>query len=250
MTSLKSTRSPTVRRAVVAAVAASLGLATLTPAAFAAGPDDSRQMHRMGAGNDMDHKGKGWRQGRDNTGDHVRGQGRDQRRGEARHQGRMDMRMGQQGGRGGMMFGLGCGPNAAERIEHTLVSLTYRIDPTDAQAGLLEDLKTTALDAQQQYAAVCEAVMPQRGAMGSNDASAPQSNILEMMQSRLQLEQARVTALGDILPKFEALYEALSDDQKASLQPRGMHGKGRGMGAGPGAAPAPEAAAPAEPQNG
>lgn len=246
MTSFKSTKSPTVRRAVVAVVAAGLGLATLTPAAFAAGPHDNSRMHRMGAGNDMDHKGKGWRQGRDNTGDHVRGQGRDHSRAEGRHQGRM----GQQGGRGGMLFGLGCGPNAAERIEHALVSLTYRIDPTDAQAGLLEDLKTTALDAQQQFAAVCEAVMPQRGAKGDNDASAPQSNLLEMMQSRLQLEQARVTALGDILPKFEALYEALSDDQKASLQPRGMHGKGRGMGAGPGAAPAPEAAAPAEPQNG
>jgi hypothetical protein len=241
MTSLKSTSSPTVRRAVVAIVAASLGLATLTPAAFAAGPDDGRQMHRFGGGADMD-KGKGWRQGRDNTGDHARGQGRDRNRAEGRHQGRM----GQQGGRGGMMFGFGCGPNAAERIEHALVSLTYRIDPTDAQAGLVEDLKTTALDAQTQYAAVCEAVMPQRGA----DASAPQSNILEMMQSRLQLEQARVTALGDILPKFEALYDTLSDEQKASLQPRGMRGKGRGMGAGPGAAPAPEAAAPAEPQNG
>lgn len=238
MTSLKTAHSPTARKAVVALVAAGLGLAALTPSAFAAGPNfgngndrQDRQAFRM----DGDNQGQGMRQGWGRQ--HDRNMG-------------MNMRMGPQGGRGMMMIGLGCGPNAAERIEHALVSLSYRIDPTDEQTKLLDDLKTTALDAQQQYASVCDAVMPQRQA--KRDASQPKSNILEMMQSRLQVDQARVTALGDILPKFEALYNSLSDEQKASLEPRYMHRNGRGFGPNQGpAAPAPNAPeAPLEPQNG
>ena len=48
------------------------------------------------------------------------------------------------------------------------------------------------------------------------------------MKAGLAIEQARLTALGDVLPDFEALFNSLTDAQKASLLPH--HGMGRGMG--------------------
>jgi len=220
-------------RAVVAVVA--IGLATFAPAAYAQGPAErgDRQMQR----------------------------------GEHQHAGRDHMRGHRMGGPRGdtMLLGLGCGPNAAQRIEHALVSLSYRIEATDDQKALIDDLKSTALAAQAGFADVCQTVLPMGSAPGgmmggetvddamappapmgeapdadamaaapdaatdappAPDARAARPNMLEMMQARFKLEEARVVALGDILPKFEALYNALSDEQKAALEP--MRGK-RGM---------------------
>lgn len=228
------------RRTKAAVAVLAIGLASFAPAAFAQGPAErgDRQMQR---GEHQQHANR----------DHMRGN-----------------RMG--GPRGGnMLLGLGCGPNAAQRIEHALVSLTYRIEATDDQKALIDDLKSTALAAQAEFAEVCQTVLPRGTAMGGpmgepmmDDAMAPPApmgdaadappapdamaaapdaspdaapapgaaparpNMLEMMQARLKLEEARVAALGEVLPKFEALYNALSDEQKASLEP--MHGK-RGM---------------------
>lgn len=235
------------RRGKAAAAVLAIGLIAFAPAAYAQGPAErgDRQMQR---------------------GEHQHAS-RDQMRGHG-----MGHRMGGQRG-GNMLLGLGCGPNAAQRIEHALVSLTYRIEATDDQKALIDDLKSTALAAQAEFAEVCQTVLPQGAAMGGMPggmmddemappamgeapeappapeadamAAAPEAapapdapeapaagatrpNMLEMMQARLKLEEARVAALGEVLPKFEALYNALSDEQKASLEPmrgqRGMHG--------------------------
>ncbi len=219
----QSVTSTRPRRTKAAVAVLAIGLASFAPAAFAQGPAErgDRQMQR---GEHQQHASR----------DHMRGN-----------------RMG--GPRGGnMLLGLGCGPNAAQRIEHALVSLTYRIEATDDQKALIDDLKSTALAAQAEFAEVCQTVLPRGTAMSGpmgepmmDDAMAPPApmgdaadaapapgaaparpNMLEMMQARLKLEEARVAALGEVLPKFEALYNALSDEQKASLEP--MHGK-RGM---------------------
>lgn len=202
MTSLKTS---TTSKAAMAIVAAAIALTAFTPAAFAAGPErdgrDGQREMRM-----------------------HRHDGGDMRRGGMR----MNMR-------GGGALALGCGPNAAERIEHALVSLSYRVNPTGEQVGLLDALKTKALEAQQELAVTCDAVLPDRAAAA---APATRPNMLEAMQSRLKIEEARVAALGAVLPSFEAFFNSLTDEQKATLEVRGPR-SGRGPGAEGGPTPAP-----------
>ena len=206
MTSLKMTSS----KAAMAIVAAAVTLTALTPAAFAAGPDRGDgnrrnvQIHRDG-GMQMPREG--------------------------------GMRM--DGGRGGLLA-LGCGPNAAERIEHSLVALNYRVKPTGEQVQLFDALKTAALDAQKELAATCDAVLPDRTADAKAPDTAARPNMLEALQMRLKVDEARVAALGDVLPSFEAFFNSLSTEQKATLE---FHGHRRGPGAegAPQSAPAPEA---------
>lgn len=195
MTSHKPSTTP---KAVIAIVAATIGLAALTPSAFAAGPDRG--------GND----------------------------------GRRDVQQHRQGGdrmgadRGGFI-GLTCGPKAAERIEHAMVSLSYRVNPTGEQVQLLDALKTAALDAQKDFSATCDATLPVKPVASADGAApaaadAPKPNMLEMMEARLKLEEARVAALGDVLPSFEAFFNSLSDEQKATLELRGHDRGDRGPG--------------------
>lgn len=205
MTALKTSTAPKV---VVAILAATISFAALTPAAFAAGPD--------------------------------RG-GRDFKRGEMQgHRQDGDMhQMRQMGGRGGQILAIGCGPNAAERIDTGLVRLGYRVDATDEQKALLETLKTAALAAQTELAAVCESVMPAVAAAPA-DATAPaatppaeQPDLLERLQMRQTIAEARVAAMGNVLPQFEAFFNSLTDEQKASLEPRARDGRGPGKDGGP-----------------
>lgn len=134
MTSIKpSTISKTTSKAAVAIIAATIGLATIIPAANAAGPDrDGSRRGEMHA----------------NRQDGPRG-------GQNMNHGMMD-------GRGGQFLAIGCGPNAAERIETSLVRLAYRVDATAEQKTLLDALKTTALDAQADLAATCAEIRPAR----------------------------------------------------------------------------------------
>src|SRR5262245_49657121 len=111
MTSHKPSTTP---KAVISIVAANIQLAALTPSACAAGPDRG--------GNDGRREFQQHRQGGDRMG----------------------------ADRGGFI-GLTCGPQAAERIEHAMVSLSYRVNPTGEQVQLLDALKTAALDAQKDF---------------------------------------------------------------------------------------------------
>ncbi|HEY0853201.1 MAG TPA: Spy/CpxP family protein refolding chaperone [Devosia sp.] len=197
-------KASTTSKAAVAIIAATLGLAALTPAANAAGPDrGDRQMqsHRDGGPN----MNRGMMGGR-----------------------------AMMGGHGGQVLALGCGPNAAQRIEIGLVRLGYRIDATDEQKALLETLKTTALDAQSDLAAVCADVMPAPAAATAEapaaDAAAPAPaavpDLLTRMQSGLKVQEARLAAMTTVMPQFEAFYASLTDEQKAKLEPR-HGGEGR-----------------------
>lgn len=195
---MPSLRTSTTAKAIVALITATMGLAALAPAAYAAGPD------------------RGNRDGREFQ---------------------VHRQAGPMGGRG-QLLALGCGPDAAQRIEIGLVRLGYRVDATDAQKALLDTLKTTALDAQADLAAVCAEAMP---APAAADAAAPAAdetataptppNLLTRLQSGLKVEEARLAAMTAVLPQFEAFYASLTDAQKAALEPRGQRdGRGRDRG--------------------
>jgi hypothetical protein len=197
--SRNTTSKNTTSKTVVAIIAATMGLAALTPAANAAGPDRGWGEHRGDGRNVQIHR-----------------EGRDGRNGGPR------MMM---AGRGGVL-GLACGPNAAERMEHALVALKYRTNPTGDQVALFDTLHQAALDAQKEFATTCEATRPARGE-ARNPETRP--NLLEAMQMRLKIDEARVAALGDVLPQFEAFFNSLTPEQQAALEFRG-HRPGRGNG--------------------
>jgi hypothetical protein len=197
-------KTSTASKAAMAVVVAAISFTALTPAAFAAGPDRGRDVQAHRQGGDMDRQG--------------------------------GMRF---GGRGAGLLALGCGPNAAERTEHALVALSYRVNPTGDQVQLFDALKTAALDAQKELATTCDAVLPDRTAeAGAAPATTGPTNMLEALQARHKIEEARVAALGDVLPAFEAFFNSLTDEQKATLELRGPR-DGRGPGAGGEGRPAP-----------
>jgi hypothetical protein len=170
----------TTTKTVAALVVASIGLAALTPSAFAAGPqngpqrDGGRELHQR-------HEANG-------------------------------------GGQRGGILNLVCAPNGAERLEKALVSLSYKVTLTDAQKPLYDALKTSALTAQTTFADTCAAAMP---------APATRPNMVERLQTRLKIDEARTAALTGVLPSLEAFFNSLSDEQKAALDIRGQH-DGRG----------------------
>lgn len=194
MTSLKTS---TTSKAAMAIVVAAISITIFAPSAYAAGPDRT---------------------------------GRDGREMQANRQG------GMMGGRGGQLLALGCGPNAAERIETGLVRLGYRVDAIAEQKTLLDSLKTASLAAQAELATVCAEVLPARTAA---DAAAPadapaadaatRPDLLTRLQSRIKLEEARLAAMTDVLPQFEAFYNSLTAEQKSALEPKGDR-DGRGPG--------------------
>lgn len=195
---MTSTKTSTASKAAMAIVVAAISITALAPAAYAAGP------------------GRG---------------GQDGQRGEmqAHRQGGQMMDRQMRGGRGGGQFlAIGCGPNAAERIETSLVSLGYRVDATAEQKTLLDALKTAALAAQAELATTCEAVMPAPAAANAT-TPAETPDMLERLQARLKIDEARVAAMTDVLPEFEAFFNSLTDEQKAALQPAGPQ-DGRGPG--------------------
>mgnify|MGYP000949472502 CR=1 FL=1 len=181
-----SLRTSTTARAVIAIVATTMSLAAFTPAANAAGPD---------------------------RGD------RDGRKFQTHRQ------AGPMGDRG-QFLALGCGPDAAQRIEIGLVRLGYRVDATDEQKTLLDTLKTSTLAAQADLAAVCADVMPAPAAASTETpaaaapAAAERPDLLTRLQSGLRIQEARLAAMTAVLPQFEAFYASLTDEQKAALEPR------------------------------
>jgi len=202
--------STTTTRTALAAIATAVAFTAFAPA-YAAGPNagdrtgqrDQMQAHRQG--------------GQMQKGEHD----------------------GMRNGRGnGQFLAIGCGPNAAERIETSLVKLGYRVDATAEQKTLLESLKTAALAAQSELAATCDTLMPAPDMAAAPDAAAPApaGDLLETMKQRLKVEEARVAAMTSVLPEFEAFYNSLTDEQKAALQPA-AHQRGDGRGPGRDGAP-------------
>jgi hypothetical protein len=145
---------------------------------------------------------------------------------------------------------LACSDRGAEALEISLVRLSHRLNLTSEQQPLFDAFRTRALTTETSFADACKASRPDHG----NN----RPDMLARLKSTLAIDQARLTALNDVLPDFEALYNSLSDQQKQALLPRrgfgiGM-GPGRWHGHGQGAGPANDAApqqpvTPSVPQN-
>ena len=130
--------------------------------------------------------------------------------------GRMMMRgpMGMGGaGMRGNLFNIACGDRGAEALEIAFVRINYAVKPTADQQPLLDALKSTALADQKTFAAACKTAIDSAKADGT-------ATILDRLETRLTLDQARVAALSDVLPKFKAFYDSLTADQKAKLEPQ------------------------------
>ena len=130
-------------------------------------------------------------------------------------------------GRGAGILGLVCSDRGAEALEIAFVRWSHRLDLTAEQQELFDALKTKALTTQTSFADECQAARPDRTAD-------PAQDLIESLKARLAIEEARLTAMNDILPDFEAFYTSLTDEQKADLMPRMGH-----RGAGPGDRDAP-----------
>jgi hypothetical protein len=135
--------------------------------------------------------------------------------------------------RRGMMQGgllnLVCSARGAEALDVYFVRLSHRLQLTGTQQPLFDALRTKALTTQTNFADTCQAARPAKTAAAKPD-------MLTLLKSRLAVDTARLTAMNDVLPDFEAFYASLTDTQKAGLLPHGgmhrMHrpgGQGFGM---------------------
>lgn len=133
---------------------------------------------------------------------------------------RMNRRhMDRTGGRSGGLFNFSCSPRSAEALEIGLVRVKYAVQPTAAQIPLFDALRTAALDSQKTFANSCTTTP---AASAANPAS-----IVDRLQRRLDLDTARVAALGEVMPKLKAFYDSLTPEQQKALQGRGLRGPGQ-----------------------
>jgi hypothetical protein len=184
--------------ALVALVAGSIGFAALTPAAFAQQAPNPGQP----GGQQM--------QGHMQMPGHF-GQG----------MGRMRNARGP-GGEGGLLA-LVCSDRGAERAEIGFVRLSHRLELSAEQQALFDDLKAAALTAQTQFADQCE--KPAEPATADAEPAVP--NPVERLTTRIANDTLRLDLMEGLLPRLEAFYDSLTDEQKASLQPqRGRDGQG------------------------
>ncbi|MGV3490039.1 MAG: Spy/CpxP family protein refolding chaperone [Devosia sp.] len=132
------------------------------------------------------------------------------------------------GGPGGVfqLTELSCAPRAADRLETRLDRIAGRLDLTAEQQDLFAEFRNSALVAQTSFADECATLRPDRTA-----------DLVDRLEQRLQFDEARLTAMTELLPQFRAFYESLTDEQKSELTP--IRGNWRGEHRG--AAPTPEA---------
>jgi hypothetical protein len=139
------------------------------------------------------------------------------------------------------LFQLACSDKGSEALEIALVRMSHRLDLTADQQALFDTFRTKALTTETSFADSCKASRPDRTADAKPDA-------LTRLKSRLTIEQARLAAMNEVLPDFEALFNSLSDKQKADLLPHRGWGMGRGWGHDRGGMNR-DATPPAPPQN-
>lgn len=151
-------------------------------------------------------------------------------------------------GQRGNVVALVCSPRGADRLEHLLLSIAQRVDPTTEQQPLYDAFKTAALTAQTDFSDACTEARPAR------TAGAERPDLADRMKAQFAVEKAHVEAMTNVIPAFEAFYDSLSDEQKQALEPRRgrQHQEGRRVDGPrppvPPAPPAPNADQP--PQNG
>jgi LTXXQ motif family protein len=103
----------------------------------------------------------------------------------------------------GMMGAAMCNPRAAGFAEWRIDRIERAVQPTEAQRGALNDLKTASAKAAETIAAACPKEFPQTA--GAR---------LELMEKRLE---AMLAAVKIVRPAFDAFSASLSAEQKAAL---------------------------------
>jgi LTXXQ motif family protein len=112
---------------------------------------------------------------------------------------------------GSPLLRLACSDRGTEALDLAFVRVKYELKLTAEQQPLFDTLHTAALADQKSFADTCKAAV--------DDGVAPgKKTLLDRMQTELALDSAKVTALSDVVPKFKAFYDSLSDQQKADLQ--------------------------------
>jgi hypothetical protein len=143
---------------------------------------------------------------------------------------------GHKGGRhaghyGGGLMGLGfggpqrrvCRGDSAEFADHVLVRIEHRVKPTEQQKSAFEDFKIATRSAAEKLREGCPK-KPDTTAAAGNEPER-RTPIERLAQTEAGLE-ASLAALREFRPAAEKFYAALSDEQKAKLEPR--RGKGKG----------------------
>lgn len=131
--------------------------------------------------------------------------------GGPRHQQMLRFHGGEGGGMRGGLLQLVCSEEGADRLELMLLAVSQRLDLTAEQAPLFDDLKAAALTAQTSFSDTCASARPAAG------ETAEMPNLVERLETRIKVDEARIAALSDVLPSLQAFYDSLTDEQKAQL---------------------------------
>ena len=115
-------------------------------------------------------------------------------------------------GRGGIA-GLICSTDGATQLETRLADLATQLKLTTDQQPLFDAYQTAALSAQTSFADTCATAQPAAG------TQPVPPDALTVLKDRVTHETAELAALNAVLPSFEALYNSLTDTQKADLMP-------------------------------
>ncbi|WMT85316.1 Spy/CpxP family protein refolding chaperone [Pelagibacterium sp. 26DY04] len=113
----------------------------------------------------------------------------------------------------GGLFGMFLSGNA-ESIDVAAVRLTHRLDLTEDQQTLLEDLRLAALDAQAEIITAREEFAP------AADEAMSDTDLIARYAGLVAMTTARADALEAIQPAFEAFVSSLDDTQLESLVPQ------------------------------
>lgn len=138
-----------------------------------------------------------------------------------RHEGRRAMQ--HRGDMGGGFLALVCSQNGSDRLEHMLLSIEQRTNPTSEQQGLYDAFKAAAVAAQADFSATCATARPA-------DPDAAKGDLVDRLTAGHEVASARLAAMKTVLPSFEAFFDSLTDEQKQALEPRRDGKQHRGPG--------------------
>jgi hypothetical protein len=118
-----------------------------------------------------------------------------------------------------------CAPRAAERMERRYDRLSERLKLTTEQQSLYDTFMTSALTAQTELADTCATLRPERAERPTRADRTQRPDLLDRMEARLKVDEARLAAMNAVFPDFRAFYGSLTDEQKAGLFNRKRGGR-------------------------
>lgn len=111
-----------------------------------------------------------------------------------------------------------CAPKTADRMERRYDRLAERLKLTPEQQALYDTFMASALTAQTELADTCATIRPERATRAERTQ---RPDLLDRMEARLKVDEARLAAMNSVFPDFRAFYGSLTDEQKADLFPAG-----------------------------